>query len=54
MTEFGAELAGLIDDMLETMYSDDGIGLAAPQIGVQQRVIVIESLPFGGCLEDGR
>lgn len=32
----------LMDDMLETMYDAPGIGLAAPQIGVSQRVIVMD------------
>jgi peptide deformylase len=32
----------LMDDMLETMYRAPGIGLAAPQIGVLQRVIVVD------------
>jgi peptide deformylase len=32
----------LMDDMLETMYEEAGVGLAAPQIGVLQRVIVID------------
>ena len=32
----------LMDDMLETMYRANGIGLAAPQVGVQRRVIVID------------
>jgi peptide deformylase len=32
----------LMDDMLETMYASQGIGLAAPQIGVAKRVIVID------------
>lgn len=32
----------LIDDMLETMYAADGVGLAAPQIGVTKRLIVID------------
>lgn len=31
----------LIDDMIPTMYEDDGIGLAAPQVGAQIRLIVI-------------
>ena len=31
----------LLDDMLETMYDADGIGLAAIQVGIEQRVIVI-------------
>lgn len=33
----------LMDDMLETMYSAPGIGLAAPQVGVLKRVIVIDT-----------
>lgn len=32
----------LMDDMLETMYANDGMGLAAPQVGVDKRVIVID------------
>ena len=32
----------LMDDMLETMYAANGIGLAAPQIGVAKRIIVID------------
>ena len=37
-----AELQKLLDDMLETMYSSVGIGLAAPQIGVSKRIVVID------------
>lgn len=37
-----AEIARLMDDMLETMYDAPGIGLAAPQVGVTKRVIVID------------
>lgn len=36
------KLQRLIDDMLETMYAAPGIGLAAPQVGVSKRVIVID------------
>ena len=32
----------LLDDMLETMYANDGIGLAAVQIGVHKRCIVVD------------
>ncbi len=32
----------LIDDMIETMYASAGIGLAAPQVGVSKRIIVID------------
>lgn len=36
------KITQLVDDMLETMYSAKGIGLAANQINVQQRVVVID------------
>jgi peptide deformylase len=39
---FGQELQNLIDDMVETMHAVRGLGLAAPQIGVSQQVIVIQ------------
>lgn len=32
----------LIDDMLETMYAADGVGLAAPQVGILKRIAVID------------
>ncbi|WP_097025549.1 peptide deformylase [Clostridium peptidivorans] len=32
----------LLDDMLETMYESNGVGLAAPQIGILKRVVVID------------
>lgn len=40
------ELRGLADDMLKTMYEAPGIGLAAPQVGVLQRLIVVD------CVKD--
>jgi peptide deformylase len=36
------ELRRLMDDMLETMYASKGIGLAAPQVGVSQRILVMD------------
>lgn len=36
----------LIEDMKETMYEAQGIGLAAPQVGVNQRVIVVDVTPY--------
>jgi peptide deformylase len=39
---FGEALQALIDDMVETMQATNGVGLAAPQIGVLERVIVIQ------------
>jgi peptide deformylase len=38
-----AAVARLMDDMMESMYAAPGIGLAAPQVGVQKRVIVIDT-----------
>lgn len=32
----------LIDDMIETLYEEDGVGLAAPQVGVLKRIVVID------------
>jgi peptide deformylase len=37
-----AETRRLLDDMLETMYDAPGVGLAAPQIGITRRVIVLD------------
>jgi len=37
-----AEVLKLIDDMVETMYSYKGVGLAAPQVGVAQNIIVLD------------
>jgi peptide deformylase len=37
-----AEVRKLMDDMLDTMYAAPGIGLAAPQVGVARRVIVLD------------
>ena len=37
----------LIDDMLDTMYDAQGVGLAAPQVGILKRVVVIDVSPEG-------
>ena len=37
-----AKTAQLVSDMLETMYAAPGVGLAAPQVGVSQRIIVLD------------
>ena len=42
VTEFDAELRKLADDMFETMYASQGIGLAAPQVNVSKRLLVID------------
>ncbi len=40
-----AKVVKLVEDMFETMYAANGVGLAAPQVGVLQRVIVIDTSP---------
>jgi peptide deformylase len=42
VTKFGRELQTLIDDMIETMRQAPGVGLAAPQVGISERLAVIE------------
>jgi len=41
--EFGSELRRLVDDMIETMHFAPGVGLAAPQVGVELRVAVVDA-----------
>ncbi|MEA2704322.1 MAG: peptide deformylase [Actinomycetota bacterium] len=48
VTEFDADLKRLADDMLETMYDAPGVGLAAPQIGVQKRMFVYDDADGSG------
>ena len=43
VTAFDAELAKLADDMFESMYAAEGIGLAAPQIGVSKRLFIVDT-----------
>lgn len=40
--EMNERISTLIDDMLETMYDAAGVGLAAPQVGVLKRIVVID------------
>lgn len=42
VTENTPRIQELIDDMFETMYEEDGVGLAAVQVGVLRRIIVID------------
>ena len=41
------EIVKLIDNMFETMYASEGVGLAAPQIGQSIKLIVIDGSPMG-------
>jgi peptide deformylase len=40
--EFGDKLQALIADMFETMYAEEGVGLAAPQVGLSLRLFVMD------------
>lgn len=40
--EFGGELERLVSDMFETMYAAEGVGLAAPQVGLRLRLFVMD------------
>ena len=42
ITEFNGDLRKLADDMFESMYAAHGVGLAAPQIGISRRIVVID------------
>jgi peptide deformylase len=47
ITEVNDKIIDLINDMLETMYEANGVGLAAPQIGILKRLVVIDVSPEG-------
>lgn len=40
LTQFGPEEQRIFDDMIETMYREDGVGLAAPQVGISKRILI--------------
>lgn len=42
VTEITPRIKDLIEDMLETMYETNGVGLAAPQVGILKRIVVID------------
>ena len=46
VTDFDENLRDLVDNMIETMFEDNGVGLAAPQIGISKKIAVID-LSFG-------
>lgn len=43
VTEMTPRIRELIQDMLETMYEANGVGLAAPQVGILKRIVVIDT-----------
>ncbi|MGN7455138.1 peptide deformylase [Paenibacillus pasadenensis] len=51
VTKFNANLHKLLDNMADTMYHAEGVGLAAPQIGISKRVIVVDVGDDNGLIE---
>lgn len=47
--EMNQKLEILIEDMLDTMYEANGVGLAAPQVGILKQVVVIDVSEEGDC-----
>lgn len=47
VTEMTPRIKMLIEDMLDTMYDANGVGLAAPQVGILKRIVVIDTTPEG-------
>lgn len=45
--EMTPKIEELIEDMLDTMYEAQGVGLAAPQVGILKRIVVIDCTPEG-------
>lgn len=52
VTVFDAALARIVDDMQETMVDRDGLGLAATQVGVDMRLLILDRYAFEG--DEGR
>lgn len=42
VTKFDKKLAALLDDMHETMLENDGVGIAAPQVNIAQRIAIVD------------
>jgi peptide deformylase len=51
VTKFNSNLHKLLTDMAETMYDAEGVGLAAPQVGISKRVIVVDVGDEHGLIE---
>ena len=49
--KFDSKLAALLDDMAETLKAADGVGLAAPQVGILRRVCIVDVGDGEGVLE---
>ena len=48
VTEITPRILTLLDDMAETLHKAEGVGLAAPQVGVLRRIVLVETEP-GSC-----
>ncbi len=51
VTKFDDKLASLLDDMAQTLQNADGVGLAAPQVGILRRVCIIDVRDGNGLVE---
>lgn len=51
VTNFDERLSSLLDDLVETLEKSDGVGLAAPQIGILRRVAVVNVRDKRGTIE---
>lgn len=51
VSEFNEKLRDLVNNMVETMYVDNGIGLSAPQVGISKKIVVIDR-SFGEKVDD--
>jgi peptide deformylase len=51
VVDFGKDFQKLVDDMIDTMRDEPGVGLAAPQVNISQQVIVVE-YPEDDSVED--
>ncbi|MCH5207708.1 MAG: peptide deformylase [Oscillospiraceae bacterium] len=51
VTAFDEKLWQLLDDMAETLQSQDGVGLAAPQVGILRRAVIIDVRDGNGVIE---
>ena len=51
VTAFDEKLGTLLDDMAETLYAAQGVGLAAPQVGILRRAVIIDVRDEHGLIE---
>ncbi len=51
VTKFDDKLCQLLDDMKQTLYSAEGVGLAAPQVGILRRICIVDARDGNGLIE---